>query len=92
MREIGCCGLDVKGYGSPGLTPFETGAIYYEFGRYDISVCLLLLVQNCVGISVMNHCGSDEQKKRILPDLVALKKFACFGLTEPEVGSDASNV
>ena len=40
----------------------------------------------------MSRCGSEEQKKRIIPDCVAFKKFICFGLTEPTHGSDATSL
>ena len=37
-------------------------------------------------------CGSEEQKNRFLPDLISLKKISCFGLTEPDNGSDATGM
>ena len=70
----------------------ETGAIMYEFARWDVSVATFMIVQNCLGLSVVDRLGGDEQKKRILPDAVALNKFVCFGLTEPLHGSDATNL
>ena len=43
-------------------------------------------------MSVVEKLGSEEQKKKILPDVVLFKKFICFGLTEPDNGSDATGL
>ena len=51
-----------------------------------------MFIQNGLGINVIEACASDEQKQRFLPDLIALKKFSCFGLTEPDNGSDATGM
>jgi alkylation response protein AidB-like acyl-CoA dehydrogenase len=51
-----------------------------------------MIVHNCLGISVVDRVGGEEQKNRILPDCIALKKFICFGLTEPTHGSDATSL
>lgn len=64
----------------------------YELGRADWSLTLFMFLQNVLGISVYDQCCDDEQKKRFLPDLIALKTIACFGLTEPDNGSDATNL
>ena len=64
----------------------------YEFAKYDSGLALFFFLQNSLGIQVISHCGDEEQKNRFLPDLIALKKFSCFGLTEPENGSDATNM
>ena len=51
-----------------------------------------MIVQNSLGLSVVERCGGEEQKKRILPDLILMNKFICFGLTEPTHGSDATGL
>lgn len=51
---------------------------------------MAFLVQNCIGMCVVDALGDDEQRERILPDCITLKKTICFGLTEPTNGSDAS--
>jgi alkylation response protein AidB-like acyl-CoA dehydrogenase len=86
------CGFSTKGFGSPELTVLETGAMLYELGRADQSLALFMFLQNSLGISVLESCCSDEQKARWLPDLIALRKVSCFCLTEPENGSDATNM
>ena len=50
------------------------------------------VVTNCLGISVIERCGGEEQKQRIIPDCVLFKKFIAFGLTEPTNGSDATGL
>ena len=70
----------------------DTGAIFYELARWDASIATFFIVSNCLGISVVEKCGSDDQKKRILPDCILMKKTICFGLTEPTNGSDATGL
>jgi len=50
------------------------------------------LVHNAIGMDVVDQLGDEEQRARMLPDMIALKKITCFGLTEPQNGSDASNL
>jgi alkylation response protein AidB-like acyl-CoA dehydrogenase len=66
--------------------------MFYEFARWDVSIATFMVVQNCLGLSVVDRVGGEEQKKRILPDTIAFKKFICFGLTEPTHGSDATSL
>lgn len=70
----------------------EAGAIYYELGLYDGSLGLFMFIINALGVSVIDNCGSEEQKQRFIPELISFKKISCFGLTEPEYGSDATNM
>lgn len=70
----------------------DAGSVMYEFGRWDASIGTYMIVQNCLGIAIVEKLGSDEQIKRILPDCVLLKKHICFALTEPDHGSDATGL
>ena len=70
----------------------ETGSIFYEFARHDVSLATFMIVQNSLGLSVVERCGGEEMKKRILPDTIAFRKLICFGLTEPTHGSDATSL
>jgi alkylation response protein AidB-like acyl-CoA dehydrogenase len=74
------------------LNIVETGSIFYELARWDVSIATFMIVQNCLGLSVVDRVGGEEQKKRILPDTIALNKMICFGLTEPTHGSDATGL
>ena len=93
MGELGLFGLVVpEEYG--GADPGE-GAFTYlcvaieELGRVDQSIGITLSAGVGLGINPILTFGSHEQKERWLPDLVAGRALAGFGLTEPEAGSDA---
>ena len=60
--------------------------------KIDSSICTFMMVHNSIGMAVVDRLGDEEQRKRILPDALALKKILCFGLTEPENGSDATGL
>ena len=82
----------IKDFGGPGFTNVESWAMIFEMARIDLSITTFFMVHNCIGMSVVNYLGNEEQRKRILPDCISLKKVICFGLTEPEYGSDASGL
>ncbi|MBW8173708.1 acyl-CoA dehydrogenase family protein [Ornithinimicrobium sp. Arc0846-15] len=93
MGELGLFGLTApQEYGGAGL---EEGAFTYlclaieELGRVDQSMGITLSAGVGLGINPIMSYGSDEQKEQYLPDLIAGKKLAGFGLTEPDAGSDA---
>ncbi|MGC5584192.1 acyl-CoA dehydrogenase family protein [Ornithinimicrobium sp. W1665] len=93
MGELGLFGLNApEEFGGAGL---EEGGFTYlclaieELGRVDQSVGITLSAGVGLGINPILSFGSQEQKERFLPDLVAGRALAGFGLTEPEAGSDA---
>lgn len=93
MGELGLFGLVApEEYGGAGL---EEGAFtslcvaIEELGRVDQSVGITLSAGVGLGINPILTFGNDEQKERWLPDLVAGRALAAFGLTEPDAGSDA---
>lgn len=92
FRQLGINGLTIKGYGSPGLNTVEMGAVIYEIAKRDASLASFMLVHNAIGMAVIDSLGDEEQKKRILTPAVKFEKILAFGLTEPLVGSDASNL
>mmetsp|Transcript_19714 Transcript_19714/g.26669 ORF Transcript_19714/g.26669 Transcript_19714/m.26669 type:complete len:119 (+) Transcript_19714:392-748(+) len=51
-----------------------------------------MMVHNAIGMMVINELGDEEQKERLLPKGISFEKFFCFGLTEPDNGSDASGL
>lgn len=93
MGELGLFGLVVpEEYGGAGLD--EGGFTYLclaieELGRVDQSIGITLSAGMGLGINPILTYGSQEQKQRFLPDLVAGRTLAGFGLTEPDAGSDA---
>lgn len=72
------------------MTSQEAGVILMEMANKDASIATFFLVHNAIGQSVMNALGDEEQRKRFLTDTINLNKICCFGLTEPDNGSDAS--
>ncbi len=93
MGELGLFGLVVPeeyGGGDPGEGAFTSLCVAIEeLGRVDQSVGITLSAGVGLGINPILSYGTPEQKQRWLPDLVAGRALAAFGLTEPEAGSDA---
>ncbi len=92
LRNLGVNGFHIKEFGGPGLNTMEVGAIIYELAKVDASIYTFLTVHNSIGMAVVDYLGSEEQRARILPDGIALKKILSFGLTEPDFGSDATGL
>lgn len=92
FRKLGINGLNIKGFGSPELNIFESGSMIYELAKRDGSIATFFLVHNAIGMAVVDTLGDDEQKKRILTPAMNFDKILCFGLTEPDNGSDASQL
>lgn len=92
IRKLGINGLQIKGYGSPGLSSLESGAMIYEIAKRDVSASTFFLVHNAIGMMVIAELGDEEQKERLLTKGMTFDKIFCFGLTEPTNGSDASGL
>ncbi len=90
MGELGLFGLVVpEQYGGAGADFTSLCVAIEELGRVDQSIGITLSAGVGLGINPILSFGTDEQKQQWLPDLVAGRKLAGFGLTEPEAGSDA---
>lgn len=92
LAELGIVGGTIKGYGSPGLSAVAVGVVAAELSRGDGSIETFIGVTSGLAMGAIAMCGSDEQKQRWLPPMARLEKIGAFGLTEPEVGSDASHI
>jgi glutaryl-CoA dehydrogenase len=90
FSELGIVGLPIKGYGCPGKSTTLMGFVMMEIARVDSSFSTFFGVQTGLAMGSIYWCGSEEQKMKWLPEMAALKKIGSFGLTEPEVGSGAS--
>ena len=93
MGDLGLFGLVVpEEYGGAGESGDFTSlcVAIEELGRVDQSIGITLSAGVGLGINPILTYGSEEQKQRFLPDLVAGRALAGFGLTEPEAGSDAA--
>jgi alkylation response protein AidB-like acyl-CoA dehydrogenase len=90
MGDLGLFGLVVpEEYGGSGGDFTSLCVAIEELGRVDQSIGITLSAGVGLGINPILTFGSDAQKQRFLPDLVAGRALAAFGLTEPEAGSDA---
>ncbi|MEY8567269.1 acyl-CoA dehydrogenase family protein [Corynebacteriaceae bacterium 7-707] len=90
MGELGLFGLPFsEEYGGMGGDYLALGVALEELARVDQSVAITLEGGCSLGAMPIYRFGSEEQKQRWLPDLLAGRRIAGFGLTEPEAGSDA---
>jgi acyl-CoA oxidase len=89
---LGICGSTVKEFGCPGLSHMANVAILLELARVDPSTSTFFLVHNCLAVQSIALCGNIDQKNRYLPALAKLDKIGCFALSEPDRGSDASDL
>jgi butyryl-CoA dehydrogenase len=78
-------------YGGAGLDYLSYGLIVEEIGRGDSSIRTVISVQTSLVCSAILKWGSEEQKQKYLPKLCSGEWLGCFGLTEPDTGSDAAN-
>jgi butyryl-CoA dehydrogenase len=93
LGEMGYLGAIVaEEYGGRGLDYRTYGLIVEEIGRGDSSARTVVSVQTSLVCSSIERWGSEEQKQRWLPRLCSGEILGCFGLTEPNTGSDAANL
>jgi glutaryl-CoA dehydrogenase len=95
MKEMGSLGLlgsTIKGYGCPGVSSAAYGLIARAVERVDSSYRSALSVQSSLVMYPIYAHGSEEQKQKYLPALATGDIIGCFGLTEPNHGSDPSGM
>ena len=93
LGEMGYLGAPVaEEYGGRALDFMGYGLIVEEVGRGDSAMRTVVSVQTSLVCGSIERWGSEEQKQRWLPRLTAGEAFGCFGLTEPDTGSDAANL
>jgi glutaryl-CoA dehydrogenase len=88
MGELGFFGASLKGYGCAGMSNVEYGLVMQELERGDSGVRSFVSVQSALVMYPIYSFGSDEQKRQWLPKLATGEKLGCFGLTEPDFGSN----
>jgi len=89
LGELGVMGGTFGGYGCAGWSNVAYGLAIQELARGSGSLATFLHVQSGLVMTAIHELGSEEQKQRWLPGMARCEKIGCFGLTEPEVGSDA---
>ncbi len=96
VRKLGAQGylgaIVPQEYGGAGLDYLSYGLIVEEIGRGDSAVRTVISVQTSLVCSAILKWGTEEQKHKYLPKLCAGEWLGCFGLTEPESGSDAASL
>jgi len=88
LGELGLLGPSIHGYGCPGLSSTLYGLICQELERGDSGLRSFASVQGSLVMWPLSAYGSEDQKRRWLPELAAGRAIGCFGLTEPGHGSD----
>ncbi|MBW9265718.1 MAG: acyl-CoA dehydrogenase [Candidatus Thiodiazotropha sp.] len=88
MGELGLLGVTIDGYGCAGLNYVSYGLIAREVERVDSGYRSAMSVQSSLVMHPINAYGSEEQKAKYLPKLATAELIGCFGLTEPDAGSD----
>jgi glutaryl-CoA dehydrogenase len=92
MGKEGFFGAMLPTHGGAGLGPVAYGLMMMELERGDSGIRSFASVQNGLVIYPINRFGSEEQKDQWLPGLVSGDKVGCFGLTEPDFGSDPAGM
>ena len=88
FAELGLLGATLEGYGCAGMNPLSYWLALHELERADSGIRSFVSVQGSLCMFPIHAFGSEEQKQKWLPQLAAGKKVGCFGLTEPDAGSD----
>lgn len=86
--DLGLLGASLTGYGCAGTTPTAYGLICQELERGDSGIRSFCSVQSSLVMYPIWAFGSEEQKQRYLPEMAAGRVIGCFGLTEPDFGSN----
>ena len=92
LGELGFLGANLEGYGCAGMSHIEYGLIMQELERADSGLRSFVSVQGALVMYPILTYGSEEQKKRWLPALQSGKAVGCFGLTEPDFGSNPAGM
>ncbi|MDJ0699569.1 MAG: acyl-CoA dehydrogenase family protein [Woeseiaceae bacterium] len=92
VAELGLLGSTIDGYDCAGLNSVSYGLICQELERGDSGLRSFVSVQSSLVMFPIHAYGSEEQKERWLPAMARAEAIGCFGLTEPQGGSDPGNM
>ena len=92
MGDLGILGATIKGYGCAGINYVSYGLITREIERIDTSYRSSFSVQSSLSMYAIYNFGSEEQKDELLPQMAKGDLIGCFGLTEPDAGSDPGSM
>lgn len=88
LGELGAFGCTLKGYGCAGVSSVAYGLIAREIEYVDSAYRSAMSVQGSLVMQPIYELGSEEQKEKYLPGMARGEIIGCFGLTEPNAGSD----
>jgi glutaryl-CoA dehydrogenase len=88
LGKLGVLGMHLDGYGCAGTTATAYGLACLELEAGDSGIRSLVSVQGSLAMYAIHRWGSEEQKQQWLPRMAAGEAIGCFGLTEPDAGSD----
>ncbi|MFB7090241.1 acyl-CoA dehydrogenase family protein [Streptomyces sp. NPDC056296] len=92
LGAIGALGMSLDGYGCAGASAVQYGLACLELEAADSGIRSLVSVQGSLAMYAIHRFGSEEQKQAWLPRMAAGEVIGCFGLTEPDHGSDPANM
>src|SRR6185312_9447588 len=92
FAEMGVLGSNLQGYGCPGLGQVAYGLLNQELERGDSGIRSFCSVQGSLVMYPIHTYGSEAQKEKYLPKLARAELIGCFGLTEPDAGSNPGSM
>ena len=92
LGALGVLGMHLEGYGCAGASATAYGLACLELEAGDSGVRSLVSVQGSLAMFAIHRWGSEEQKQQWLPSMAAGQTIGCFGLTEPDSGSDPGSM
>ncbi len=92
LGELGLLGMHLDGYGCAGMSATAYGLACLELEAGDSGIRSLVSVQGSLAMYAIHTYGSEEQREEWLPRMAAGEAIGCFGLTEPDYGSDPAGM
>ncbi|MFJ5895579.1 acyl-CoA dehydrogenase family protein [Streptomyces sp. NPDC093064] len=92
LGALGVLGMHLEGYGCAGMSATEYGVACLELEASDSGIRSLVSVQGSLAMFAIWKWGTEEQKRQWLPSMAAGEAIGCFGLTEPDAGSDPGSM
>ena len=92
LASLGVLGASIQGYGCAGMTPVQYGLVLQELEYGDSGLRSFVSVQGSLAMYAISAFGDAAQKERFLPRMARGECIGCFGLTEPDSGSDPGSM
>lgn len=92
LGSLGVLGMHLEGYGCAGMSATAYGLACMELEAGDSGIRSLVSVQGSLAMFAIHRWGSEEQRQEWLPGMAAGETIGCFGLTEPDAGSDPGSM